>query len=156
MLMIRFRRIGKKNKPTYRLTVAEHTRPVNGSFVADLGFYNPHTKVAGLKAEAIVEWLNKGAQPSNSVAKLIAKEKIKHGSVIVVQKNKKSKSGKTEEKSKAATPIAASESVEESTAKVAAETPEEAETVAVNDSSDSQSVSETATTPVDADNVEAA
>lgn len=111
--MIRFRRIGKKNKPTYRLTVAEHTRPVNGSFVADLGFYNPHTKVAGLKAEAIVEWLNKGAQPSNSVARLLTKEKIKHSSVVVVKKNKKAKSEKTEEKPKAAAPVAASEPTEE-------------------------------------------
>jgi small subunit ribosomal protein S16 len=126
MLMIRFRRIGKKNKPTYRLTVAEHTRPVNGSFVADLGFYNPHTKVAGLKAEAIVEWLNKGAQPSNSVAKLLTKEKIKHGSVVVAQKNKKSKSEKTEETPKAAAPAAANGATEESIADTANETVEEA------------------------------
>jgi len=91
MLMIRFRRIGKKNKPTYRLTVAEHTKPVNGSFVADVGFYNPHTKVAGLKSELILDWLKKGAKPSNSVAKLLQREKIKHNSIVVIKKNKKAK-----------------------------------------------------------------
>lgn len=111
MLVIRFRRIGKKNKPTYRLTVAEHTKPVNGSFVSDVGFYNPHTKVAGLKGDEILDWLKKGAKPSNSVAKLFKREKIKHASVVVIKKNKKAKTEKKDEKP--AVPVASAEKNEE-------------------------------------------
>lgn len=91
MLIIRLRRTGKKNKPTYRLVVAEHSFPVDGKFTADLGFYNPHTKEAGLKKDDVLTWLGKGAQPSNSVARILEREKIKHALVVVVKKNKKPK-----------------------------------------------------------------
>src|SRR6185436_15727694 len=91
MLVIRFRRIGKKGQPTYRIVVAEHTLPLDGKFTADLGAYNPHTKALTLNKDEAVEWMNKGAQPSNSVAKLLSKEKVKHNSVVVIKKTKKPK-----------------------------------------------------------------
>jgi small subunit ribosomal protein S16 len=91
MLVIRLRRVGKKNKPTYRIVVAEHSFPVDGKFTADLGFYNPHTKAVGLKKEEAVNWMNKGAQPSNTVARILEKEKVKHGSVVVIKKKKQPK-----------------------------------------------------------------
>jgi len=91
MLVIRFRRIGKKNQPTYRIVVAEHSYPIDGRFVADLGFYNPHTKATGLKNDEALEWMKKGARPSNSVAKLLERAKIKHASVVVTKKNKAAK-----------------------------------------------------------------
>lgn len=146
MLVIRFRRIGKKNKPTYRLTVAEHTKPVNGSFVADVGFYNPHTKVAGLQSEEILEWLKKGAQPSNSVAKLLEREKIKHNSIVIIKKNKKSKKA-VEENPKTAPVAPAAEAKSEETVETASEvTTETAETN--TDSSEQAADTETPTEAV--------
>lgn len=94
MLIIRLRRIGKKNKPTYRVVVAEHTNPVDGKFTADLGFYNPHTKKNGIKTDEAKRWMDKGAKPSNTVARLLQNEKVKHKSVVVETKSKKPKSDK--------------------------------------------------------------
>jgi len=101
MLVIRLRRTGKKNKPTYRIVVAEHSFPVNGRFVADLGFYNPHTKNVGFDKEKAVEWMKKGAKPSNTIAKILTGEKVKHSSVVVIKKNRKPKKASEE---KTATP----------------------------------------------------
>lgn len=117
MLVIRLRRIGKKNKPTYRVVVAEHSYPVNGKFTADLGFYNPHTKGIGLKVEDVKLWLSKGAKPSNTIARLLLAEKIKHPSVVFKKRNRKPKT----EPGEAAAPLAAAtQGVEEG----AQETPE--------------------------------
>lgn len=114
MLVIRFRRVGKKNKPTYRVVVGEHTWTPSGKFTADLGSYNPHSKATTLKKEEAVEWLNKGAKPSNSVAKLFEKEKIKHNSVVVI---KKKRSPKKTAEAKAVTSVVAPQA--EETAQVA-------------------------------------
>lgn len=103
MLVIRFRRIGKKKKPTYRIVVAEHTFPVNGKYTEDLGSYNPHTKATTLNKDKALVWLNKGATPSNSVAKLLKNEKVKHGLVVIVKRNKKSKQEQAETAAK--TPV---------------------------------------------------
>ena len=91
MLVIRLRRVGKKNKPSYRIVVAEHTMAVSGKFVEDLGFYNPHTKAVSVKKDVAIDWMKKGAKPSNTVARILKKESVKHSSVVVVMKNKKSK-----------------------------------------------------------------
>lgn len=118
MLVIRLKRAGKKNKPTYRLTVAEHAWAVNGKIIADLGSYNPHTKQTSLKIDEIKVWLDKGARPSNSAARLLQNEKVKHALVVVVKKNKKAKATKEE---KPAAPAA--ETAVEPTVEVATETP---------------------------------
>lgn len=137
MLVIRLRRVGKKNKPTYRIVVAEHSFPVDGKFTADLGFYNPHTKAVGLKKEEAVDWMNKGAQPSNTVAKILEKEKVKHGSVVVIKKKKQPKKAIEPKEPKAAEHSAPEEAAEatpttEPTTEVAEDTP------ASEDSSDTQ------------------
>jgi small subunit ribosomal protein S16 len=121
MLVIRYRRIGKKNQPTYRVVVAEHSMPIDGRFVADLGSYNPHSKATTIKKDEAIEWLNKGAKPSNSVARLFEKEKIKHNSVIVIKRKKAAK--KAVEETKAA-PVAvpAAEATEASAEEATPET----------------------------------
>ncbi|MEK7548444.1 MAG: 30S ribosomal protein S16 [Patescibacteria group bacterium] len=108
MLVIRLRRIGKKNKPSYRIVVAEHTNPVSGKVVADLGFYNPHTKKIGLLAEPAKEWLDKGAQPSNTVAKILTKEKVKHNLIVVKTKNRPAKKKETVQPTKPSPKLAES------------------------------------------------
>ena len=91
MLVIRLRRIGKKNKPSYRVVVAEHTWAAAGKFTADLGFYNPHSKEFKVDKDAVMEWLKKGAKPSNSLSRLLQSLKLKHASIVVVKRNKKAK-----------------------------------------------------------------
>ncbi|QQG50226.1 MAG: 30S ribosomal protein S16 [Candidatus Berkelbacteria bacterium] len=122
MLVIRLRRIGKKNKPTYRVVVAEHSYPIDGKFTADLGFYNPHTKKVGLELKEVSLWLDKGAKPSNTVAKILQHEKLKHKSVVIHTRNRK--------------PKAELKPAKESSKPAAAPT-EEAQTPAANDTENS-------------------
>lgn len=77
MLVIRLARTGRKKYPTYRVVAADSRRPTNGKFVSILGHYNPHTKDLSLKKEEIESYITKGAQPSNSVIRLLEKEKVK-------------------------------------------------------------------------------
>lgn len=127
MLVIRLRRVGKKNKPTYRVVLAEHSYPVNGKFTADLGFYNPHSKSIGLKIEEIKLWLSKGAKPSNTVARLLLNEKVKHASIVFEKRNRKPKNEKTEKPAAAAPAESATEEAPEaSTTEPATEKPTDA------------------------------
>ncbi|UCH59970.1 MAG: 30S ribosomal protein S16 [Anaerolineales bacterium] len=72
MVRIRLRRIGAKGQPSYRIVAADKESPRDGRFLEILGFYNPRTDPATiqLNEERIYDWMSKGAQPSDSVAKL--------------------------------------------------------------------------------------
>jgi small subunit ribosomal protein S16 len=75
--MIRFQRIGRKNDAAFRIAVLEKTAgPKAGKYVDLVGTYNPKTKVATLKPEAIKEWMSKGAQMSPSVHNLLVKQGV--------------------------------------------------------------------------------
>jgi small subunit ribosomal protein S16 len=76
MLVIRLARTGRKKYPTYRIVAAESSRATTGKFVAVLGHYNPHTKELVVKAEETIRYIGSGAQPSNSVIKLLLREKL--------------------------------------------------------------------------------
>jgi small subunit ribosomal protein S16 len=76
MLVIRLARGGRHKYPTYRIVAAESTRAATGKFVEILGHYNPHTKELAIKKDETVARLNNGAQPSNTVVKLLQQEKI--------------------------------------------------------------------------------
>jgi len=76
MLKIRLQRIGKKNAPSYRVVLAEHTASPQGKFLEILGFYNPRKKEKSFKKERIEHWLSKGAQLSPTVFNLLVDEKI--------------------------------------------------------------------------------
>lgn len=73
MLMIRLARFGAKKKPTYRLVVIEKERARNSRAVEILGHYNPVSKPKQvvLKHDRIEFWMKNGAQPSETVARLI-------------------------------------------------------------------------------------
>ncbi len=75
MLRLRLQRRGKRNYATYRVIVADQRAPVKGKFVADIGFYNPHTDIFKVNAEAVSEWIGQGAQPSATVNNLL----VTHG-----------------------------------------------------------------------------
>ena len=63
MLKIRLQKIGKKNAPSYRVVLVEHTTSPQGKFIELLGTYNPRLKTKNFKKERIEYWLSKGAQP---------------------------------------------------------------------------------------------
>ena len=90
MLVIRFRPIGKKNQPTYRIVVTEKTNASRaGRQVERLGFYNPLTKQFFAKKERVLYWLSKGAKCSDTVHNLLVKNKVIEGKKIDVHKKSK-------------------------------------------------------------------
>ena len=75
MLVIRLARTGRRNQPKFRLTVAEHSKPVDGKVVEVVGHYNPtvldKAQAFVVNKEAVEAWLAKGAKPSNTVSRLL-------------------------------------------------------------------------------------
>ena len=78
MLKIRLRRTGAKKQPAYRVVVAESSAPRDGTFLENLGHYNPltHPTTFEVKEERLREWLQKGAQPTERVARLLSSRGI--------------------------------------------------------------------------------
>jgi small subunit ribosomal protein S16 len=75
VLRIRLSRVGKKKKPAYRLVVADQRAPREGAFLKIIGHYDPLANPVTLvvKEEEAVYWLQKGAQPSDTAAKLLTR-----------------------------------------------------------------------------------
>ena len=75
MLMIRLARFGSKKKPTYRVVVIEKERARDSRAVEVVGHYNPvsQPQVVSLKHDRIQHWIKNGAQPSDTVKRLIEK-----------------------------------------------------------------------------------
>lgn len=77
MLVIRMQRTGRAGHAQFRVVVQDsRLHPTSGRVVANLGSYNPHTKVATLEKEKAANYLSNGAQPSDRVAKLFEKEGV--------------------------------------------------------------------------------
>ena len=77
MLKIRLARGGAKKRPYYSIVVADSHSPRDGRFIEKVGTYNPLLKKddaarVTLKVESIQEWLKKGAQPTDRVARFLA------------------------------------------------------------------------------------
>ena len=113
MLVIRLRRIGRKKDPHYRLVVTEHTSPVQGKFIAEVGHFHPKSKELKIHKDKLIEWLDKGAMPSNTVSKLCVRDGITHKLVTVTQEHSKPKKKAQEmvqaKADKAANPVPAPE-----------------------------------------------
>ena len=73
--MIRLARVGARKQPHYRVVVIEKERARNGRSVEVVGTYNPRTTPASvnLKKDRIDHWVSKGAQMSQTVARLVSK-----------------------------------------------------------------------------------
>ena len=71
---IRLKRMGSKKRPLYRIVVADSRSPRDGRFIENVGTYNPVTTPAQVKLneESIMNWLNNGAQPSDTVKNLLS------------------------------------------------------------------------------------
>ena len=70
---MRLTRIGSKKNPIYRVVVADSRSPRDGRFIEIVGRYNPQTDPSTIELDEakVKDWLSKGAQPSDPVAKLI-------------------------------------------------------------------------------------
>ena len=75
MLRIRLSRVGKRKQPSYRIVVADSRAPRDGAHLKIIGHYNPLTDPATLsvKEDEAVYWLQKGARPSETAAKLLTR-----------------------------------------------------------------------------------
>ena len=73
MLAIKLMRTGAKKRPSYRIVVKEKQSKRDGAFLENLGTYNPTREPAeiNLKAERVRYWIEKGAQPTETVRQLI-------------------------------------------------------------------------------------
>jgi len=73
MIMIRLARFGSKKKPTYRVVVIQKERARDSRAIEVVGHYNPvaDPAVVNLKHERISHWMKVGAQPSDTVARLL-------------------------------------------------------------------------------------
>ena len=70
---IRLRRMGSNRRPAYRVVVADSRSPRDGRFIEVIGHYNPLTQPPTVMIDRVKarEWIAKGAQPSNTVKRLM-------------------------------------------------------------------------------------
>ena len=75
---IRLARVGSKKNPIYRVVVADARSPRDGRFIEIVGRYNPQTQPStiDLDADKIRDWVSTGAQPSDSVRRLMKSQGI--------------------------------------------------------------------------------
>lgn len=120
MLKIRLKRLGAKKAPVYRIIVINSTTKREGKPVQELGHYNPKTKVMKLNKEAALDWMKKGAQPTETVKYLIdncnadgtlnykktTEKKLSKKAIAKLEAEKEAKA-KAEEEAKAAKAAAA-------------------------------------------------
>ncbi|MBR3161837.1 MAG: 30S ribosomal protein S16 [Bacilli bacterium] len=90
---IRLKRMGAKKAPFYRIIVADSRSPRDGRFIENLGTYNPLTDPAeiNVKEEETLEWLSKGAQPTDTVRNILSKAGIMEKYHNTKRSNKQSK-----------------------------------------------------------------
>jgi small subunit ribosomal protein S16 len=70
---LRLTRVGSKKNPVYRIVAADSRSPRDGKFLEIVGRYNPQTdpSTIELDEDKVRDWLSKGAQPSDTVARLL-------------------------------------------------------------------------------------
>ena len=70
---IRLRRMGARNNPFYRVVVADSRSPRDGRFIEEIGYYDPKSNPAVIKIdqEKANDWISKGAQPTDTVKRLL-------------------------------------------------------------------------------------
>lgn len=75
MVKLRLARLGNRNRPYYRMVAAEDSSRRDGRFIEILGTYDPLKKPAAIEVEsdAVLKWLSQGAQPSDTVRRILAK-----------------------------------------------------------------------------------
>ena len=119
MVKIKLKRLGAKKNPLYRIVVINATTKREGAPIQQLGHYNPKTKEMKLDKQAALDWISKGAQPTETVKYLInnANEdgtlNYKKSTVEKLSKKALAKKAEEEAAAKAAAEAAAAEATEE-------------------------------------------
>ncbi|PCI24089.1 30S ribosomal protein S16 [Candidatus Peregrinibacteria bacterium] len=115
MLKIRLQRKGRKRMPVFHIVLAEHTAPVQGKFIEKLGMFmaKDRANTLELRSERILYWISQGAQPSQTVARLLVKNGMKECEKFVPQRKQVAP--------KPAPVVEKAEVVEEASAETAAE-----------------------------------
>ncbi|MDD5745669.1 MAG: 30S ribosomal protein S16 [Candidatus Omnitrophica bacterium] len=77
-VVIRLARLGAKRKPHHKIVVTEKTRPRDGRFIEEIGYYDPSKKPALVKIdqERVAFWLSEGALPTPTVESILKNQKI--------------------------------------------------------------------------------
>ncbi len=101
MLTIRFNRVGRKNRPSFRVVLQEHTIAPGGRHIEILGSYDPFLKKAVVKSDRVKHWISQGAGVSDSAFNLLVREGVLEG------KKRTVKVPKPVEKKDEAVPVAA-------------------------------------------------
>ena len=126
MLRIRLRRTGQKHQPSYRLVVADQNARRDGDFVEIVGHYNPRSEPTEIvvNEERIKYWLGVGAQPSDTVHRILHKQ----GLTTTEPRKQATKPSRVEREAAAAAEKAAAEAREaaKAEAEAAAKAAEEA------------------------------
>ncbi len=75
---MRLKRMGAKKQPFYRIVVSDSRSPRDGRFIEEVGYYNPTADpaVLNIDEEKAIDWIKKGARPSNTVKNLLKKAGI--------------------------------------------------------------------------------
>lgn len=76
MIKIRLKRFGKKREVSYRLVAMQSTSRRDGRPLEELGFYNPRTDEIRLDNDAILKRLQQGAQPTETVRRILEKANL--------------------------------------------------------------------------------
>lgn len=73
MVKMRLKRMGSKGAPFYRIVIADARAPRDGRFVEEIGYYDPTKEPSVIKIdqELATKWLSQGAQPTETVKKLL-------------------------------------------------------------------------------------
>src|SRR5438093_8462022 len=110
MVKLRFMRIGKKNRPHYRLCAIDSRRPRDGKYIEWLGVYDPlivdDQKKFRVNKERIEYWLKVGAQPSEVVRSFLRKSDVQGLQKIRKPKHERPKRAAPRDGGRAAAPAA--------------------------------------------------
>ena len=111
-LKIRLARAGAKKRPYYHIVVADSRSPRDGRFIEKVGLYNPmlgreHPDRIRLNEERIRHWLERGAEPSDRVARFLGQANLAPMPAIRETPRKSAPKAKAQERAKAAAAAAA-------------------------------------------------
>lgn len=108
MLRIRLQRTGRKKHPFYQVVVAENSAPIKGRVIDRLGFYNPLIKPWSFEVDLdkVEEWVKKGAQPTNTVARLLKSAGAKDADRFIIEMKDRKKKNAPDEPEEAPQPSA--------------------------------------------------
>lgn len=126
MLKIKLARFGKRHQPHYRIVINEARDKRDGSYVAAIGRYVPaeQPKILEIDMEAYKDWMAKGAQPTDTVASLVARYESGNpfpAKKATLSKKAKAKLAAAEEAAPVEAPAEAVETTVEATAETTTE-----------------------------------